>query len=108
MWKEAAISLKKASRADDAPNLYQVLEESTGKKETVSEVVKDNQGKNISSQNDRMSRWRQNFQSFLNPSNSSPSDDLPPSVEKKPYDVELGRPTRAEILTTIKTLKNLN
>ena len=71
----------------------------------MSEVVKDNQGKNISSQNDRMSRWRQHFQSFLNPSNSSPSDDLPPSVEKKPYDVELGRPTRAEILKTIKTLK---
>jgi len=42
---------------------------------------------------------------LLNSSHSSPFDDLPPSVEKTPYDFELGRFTRAEILKTIKILK---
>ena len=103
MWEESAISLEKAAPARDTRKLYQTLKETTRKKVTASEVAKDNQGKIISSQNGRMIRLKQHFQSIAKFLSFIPLWRYSPICREKPYDVWI---ERSEILKTIKILKN--
>ncbi|XP_065570288.1 uncharacterized protein LOC136033466 [Artemia franciscana] len=87
MWEDAAESLEKAELSRDTRKLYQILKESVGKKDAVSEIVNNRSGKIISCQKERSAKRKDHFQFLLSTSPLSAHDAFPPSVSKKPYNI---------------------
>ena len=100
-----------ASKAEEAANkgeqgnLYKITKIICGKSKTSSNVpIKDKQGKLLTSEKEQEIRWTEHFKEILNrppplqePEIQEPDEDLDISIEP---------PSKSEIITAIKSLKN--
>ena len=101
-----ALELEAAAATSDIRTIYRLTKQLSGKyRVPVSEQVKDEHGKSVDNEEDKISLWKEYFNQLLN--RPTPSVQLvldrPP---RNPYQIETGPPSFDEIVTAVKQLKN--
>ena len=88
----------------DLKQLYDITRTLSGKNRTISQPVKDKDGKIITKENEQRQRWSEHFKHVLNRPTPNSKPNIPPAEEI--IDVNIDPPTKLEIIKAIKALKN--
>ncbi|KAL5263387.1 hypothetical protein ACHWQZ_G008677 [Mnemiopsis leidyi] len=106
----AADNLENAASKGQQREVWQQIRLLSGKKKKKTSAVRDSDGRIISDPSKQRDRWKEYFHKLLNPNSGTIDLSSMDSLERNPCFSHLsdddGPPTRNEILTALKSLKN--
>ena len=99
-----ALEAEEAARHGNLKDLYDTTKKLSGKTSKPQRPVKDKEGKPIIGEEGQKKRWMEHFEELLN----RPAPQDPPHIQQADRDlpIDLRAPTREEILSAIKKLRN--
>ena len=87
----------------DLNTVYKITKQLSGRNNTCNKLVKDKQGKLLTTEREQAARWVQHFEEVLNRPEPNESADPNPSDD---IDISICPPSQAEVETAIKAMKS--
>jgi hypothetical protein len=102
--EDLAKQAEQAAAKREQSTLFRITKEICGQSKSSTVPIKDKAGRLLTTEKEQEARWKEHFEEVLNR-----SDPVSPAEIKDPAEdlnIDTDPPTRAEILSAIKTLKN--